>query len=193
MRFAPIVSLLVVVALLPAPRSPRRPLPSVVRGQVLSGVDSSPQAWASVLLEGRSVQLSQATDTTGWFRFTDVPAGSYRLTARALTYDPFQDSIRVAADTVTLTVILPARCQFDSATAMRDITRDRIRVFLHGSIAPTSDPSDPVVERMYGFKYHDFGDMIIQPGECDAQYHRVIFRYFDRKFGTRWRDSVRLH
>jgi hypothetical protein len=165
----------------------------VVRGQILSGVDSSPQAWASVLLEGRSVQLSQATDTTGWFRFTDVPSGSYRLTARALAYDPFQDSIRVAADTVTVTVILPARCKFDSATAMRDITRHRLRVFLHGSIAPTSDPSDPVVERTYGFRYHDFGDMIIQPGECDAQYHRVIFRYFDREFGTRWRDSVRLH
>ncbi len=192
MRFALVVSVFVAAALVSAPRLPRRPPPSVVRGQVLSGVDSSPRVWASVLLEGHGVRLGQATDTTGWFRFTEVPAGTYRLTARALAYDPFQDSIRVAADTVTLTVILPGRCQFDSATAMREITRHRIHVFLHGSIAPVIDPRDPVVERMYGFKYHDFGDMIIQPGECDEQYHRVIFRYFDRRFGTRWRDSVRL-
>jgi hypothetical protein len=164
-----------------------------VRGRVLSGIDSSSIGSALVFLEGGSIRQNQSTDTLGRFLFSSVPVGGYVLTVRALSYHPFRESIRVGGDTLTLTVVVPAHCEFDSLAAMRDIARHHVRVLLHGGIAPLAyNANDRRVERMYGFRYIEFGDMVSQPFECDQQYHRVVFRYFDRRFGSRWRDSVRV-
>jgi carboxypeptidase family protein len=182
-----------VAILLLALRLPESERAAVVRGLVLSGIDSSPRGNALVLLEGGSFRQIQSTDTAGRFLFSSVPVGGYLLTVRALSYHPFRDSIRVGGDTLTFTVVVPAHCEFDSVVAVRDIARRHVRVLLHGGIAPLAYGAiDRRVERMYGFRYIEFGDMVSQPFECDQQYHRVVFRYFDQKFGSRWRDSVRV-
>ena len=130
------------------------------------------------------------TDTVGQFSFSNVPAGNYAFIVRSLGYRPLQDSIRVDRDIEALTFVLPAYCEFDSLVALKDIARGRVRVLLHGS-PPLVDPMDPVVERRYRFQYLDFGDILTEPFECSEQYNRVVFRHFDQRFGSRWRDSVR--
>ncbi len=187
------IAVFAISAFLLGERVPELSPSSVVRGRVLSGVDSSPSGWALVFLEDGDRRLSQSTDTTGRFLFSSVSAGRYLLTVRALGYHPFRDSILVIGDTLTLSVVLPAHCEFDSLAALRDIARDSVRVLLHGGIAPLVMGSmDAIVERRYRFRYMEFGDMVTQPPECDKQYHRVVFRFLDAQFGKRWRDSVRV-
>jgi len=165
----------------------------VVRGRVLSGVDSSALSSAMVTLEGAGTRQDRFTDEVGTFLISAISPGAYSLTIRALGYPPLRDTIRVNdVDTLSLTIALPADCQFDSIAAVRDIARRRPKILLHGGIAPIAQtPTDQLMERKYGFRYREFGDELTEPMACDDQYNRVVFRFLDSKFGNAWRDSVR--
>jgi len=161
-----------------------------VEGRILSGVDrTSLGQSADVILQAAGFNQFRITDSIGRFQFFFVPAGKYELTVRAFSYHPLRDSIRVSRDTA-LTVVMPAHCRHDSLAAVRDIALDRVVVLLHSMLAMT--PEDAIVQHRYDFEYLDFGDVVHEPFECETQYNRVVFRYFDQRFGRGWRDSVRV-
>ena len=64
---------------------PPPPQPGIMQGHVFGAAPSGPAPLqgASVHLQGMGVNLTQQTDTAGLFRFENVPAGGYMLSATA--------------------------------------------------------------------------------------------------------------
>ncbi len=97
----------------------------------------------SLILDGRE-RASVIADTEGRFRFTDLPAGTYILQAKADTY---------AADSVTVTVeqdqsvILNMGLFYQTAIDGVDWASGKIRVFGEG-IPPAGAPNDTIRREM---------------------------------------------
>jgi hypothetical protein len=185
------LALVVLVALVGASSS-RHQQSGVLRGHLLSGVDSLPVADAFVTVQGPSSTKRQVVDSRGDFLIAGLPPGTYSLTVRALGYPVHRRAFTIAAgDTVTLSIVMVPHCQFDSLTAMRDIAAGHPRIVLQSGIAPIVSPWDSIVEKRYGFTYVELGDQLVDPMECLRRHNRVVFRFLDAKYGPRWRDSVR--
>ena len=164
------------------------------KGTVLSGIDSSPVPYATLLLRadlGRTYET--ITDTLGGFGIDTIVPGRYSLRVAFIGYPADTDQVELEAGaSLNRVIVLRARCKFDSVVASRDIRRGHPRILLHGGIAPAGyGPREMAMERRYGFSYWDFGDQTVNPFLCDQQYNRVVFRFLDGKYGTSWRDSVR--
>ncbi|MBE0433109.1 TonB-dependent receptor [candidate division WOR-3 bacterium] len=78
-----------------------------INGRVVDGETGTPLAGADVIVEG--TDLGAATDAQGEFVVLYVPAGTYRITASYISYDPFTfTSVVVNADqTTTVNFRLP--------------------------------------------------------------------------------------
>ena len=189
-----IASILLMVAQQPVTPTTVASATGIIRGVVISGVDSSPLEGAHLLIPNdNAVPYSAVATTRGAFAMSGVAPGSYTLIARYIGYPEYRRAISVAgADTLTMTIVMTVHCKFDSMRAMRDISHKRPHILLQGGLAPQArTPSDSIGEKRFGFTYLEFGDMVQDPSECLAQYNRVVFRSLDARFGTQWRDSVR--
>jgi carboxypeptidase family protein len=165
-----------------------------VRGQVVSGVDSSPLNGVLIgIAEDQSRSFATVTTTGGVFLLSGLPAGSHTLVARFIGYSEYRHPITiVGGDTLTLMIVMPVHCKYDSVRALHDIAHRRMHILLQGGIAPVAySDLDAQHEKAFGFTYIEFGDMLVDPGECLAQYNRVVFRALNATFGVGWRDSVR--
>src|SRR5688500_13348701 len=73
----------------PAPPQPSKPPSGRISGRVVAADTGKPIRWARVsmtLPQGRGIGAT--TDALGRFQFGDLPAGTYRLDARAERYLP---------------------------------------------------------------------------------------------------------
>lgn len=136
--------------------------------------------------------IQARTDSNGVFEFTSIKASSYRLEVKALGYPPFARHVAVAGrGTKSIGISMKARCDLDSASAVRDLAAGRPRIVLQGGIAPVITPWDARMQARFGFTYLELGDELRAPTECYSQYNRAVFRFLDGRFGPAWRDSVR--
>lgn len=81
---------------------------------------------------------------------------------------------------------------YNQLMAQRDIAKGRPRLFLSGGIAALKQAEDSSVEKQFGFLYKDFG--CVRPpvnDRCMREYSREVFTYLDRKYGEKWRTTVR--
>ncbi|MEM7610259.1 MAG: TonB-dependent receptor [Pseudomonadota bacterium] len=70
-----------------------------VEGRIVSAVGGAGLAGASIRLEGTG--LDTTTDQRGFFRFSTVPAGEYRLTVFYIGADAISETVTVTADGAT--------------------------------------------------------------------------------------------
>jgi hypothetical protein len=77
-----------------------------------------------------------------------------------------------------------------TVTANEDIKNGKPKLFLSGGIAPILVHNQKKQEDKYGFEYYEFGCNMISE-DCIRKYSKVIFEYFDKKYGLVWRLKVR--
>ena len=170
---------------------------ATLTGTVVSGFTSLPVQGAVVQLRpaGPGRPHDAMTDSSGSFKIDSIVPGRYAVRVMYISYSPTTTQLDVEPGVSLMrTFALTGECKFDSLRAMRDVRDGHPKVLLHGGIAPSALTSqDQAVERTYGFRYYDFGDVIENPYECDDEYNRVVFRSLDRKYGSNWRAVVRTH
>ncbi|MGE5287804.1 MAG: carboxypeptidase-like regulatory domain-containing protein [Micromonosporaceae bacterium] len=170
------------------------PQSSSLAGRILSTVDSIPVREALVIFDDSTHKRYAAlTDTTGAFRITSLPPGSYSLTVVRITYPTYHSLLALQwGETRTLTLLLDPHCVFDSVSAIRDISERHPRLVFNGGIAPDAiSPTDRAFERQYGIEYVVLGDGEPSAPECLARNNRVVARFLDRQYGPEWRTKVR--
>jgi hypothetical protein len=134
------------------------------------------------------------TDSLGHFTIDGLRSGQYNLFFSALGYDSHDTTINVSnANISNLKWFITTDCPtFNIDKAFQDIKENKIKLFLHGSIAPISGIIDKDFTKEFGVAYYQPGDDETNfREECMKVYNRVIFKYLDKKFGGKWRKKVR--
>jgi len=163
--------------------------PQSITGTILSSVDKSPIAHASVSLANASGTVS---DSVGHFVFSRLQKGRYSLRFSAIHYESLDTTVVIqGALPLQLEIILRTSCDYDAKRASEDIQLGHPKLLIVGSIAPIANSKeDDQFERTYGLTYFDFGDS--PPADaCIRQYNEVIFQHLNSKFGKKWQKHVR--
>ena len=72
--------------------------------------------------------------------------------------------------------------------AKRDISDNKISIFIQSGIAAVIYKTDPTFEKMYSLKYNDLGCI---GNECAEAYNQTIFDYLSVTYGKKWIKSIR--
>ncbi|CAL2087409.1 hypothetical protein [Tenacibaculum sp. 190524A05c] len=131
------------------------------------------------------------TDSLGFFEFKNLKKGRYTL---KYVYDgSINNKFKIQIKNKSIknfNIIYNSNCEFTKTQALEDIKNNNIRLIVLGGIAISHFKDEANHEKKYNFKYHIFG-CIIEDFECMKQYNQTIFKYFNNKYGEKWRKEVR--
>ena len=159
-----------------------------IKGKVLLQSSHEPQEYCNVFLKNTPMGVDTYID--GTFEFKNLNLPEYILVYSIVGYTT-QDTLIKKSDTVHEYVLyLSTDCYYSEKQALKDIEDKQPKLLMAGGIAPVVYSEDEDFENKYGVKYYDFG-CTPPPKECMEEYNETIFKYLDKKYGSRWRKEVR--
>lgn len=137
--------------------------------------------------------LGVVTNELGEFNINNLKPGLYKINISYIGYPNTDTSIEIINEPIdSLIYTLKIICnKYNEETARRDILSNNPKLLLFGSIVPIYYKGQEKFEQKYKIKYYDFGCVPEDCFECFEIYNKIIFKYLDKKFGKKWRKTVR--
>lgn len=141
------------------------------------------------------INYNTITDSLGNFEFKGLKKGVYTLLLREESNFSgiiVPDSI-IQLDNISvknLDLIGTLECEFNNEVAVLHIKEDTPGLIVKGGIAPVIYESDQKFKKEFIVEYIILG-CEVPPNECITSYNQTIFNFLDKKYGKKWRKTVR--
>ena len=160
------------------------------RVKIVIGLSSILPSTSTILQIENSNKLVE-TDSTGSFRFENLPSGTYLIKIVGSDFKTLDTLITLSNKSIdNLDLLIISNCEINSQIAEIDIKNHKPRLLIFGGIAPIIYWGQEKFEKKYKVKYYDYGDLLPNP-DCAKDYNIRIFEYLDKKYGNKWRKEVR--
>jgi hypothetical protein len=158
---------------------------STIKGKITDKGTGEPIYQATIIVVGS--QRGTLSDIDGNYSI-QIWKGSFTLKVYEITHDTVEEPIVIDTNGVYVRdFVMESAIIFDSARAERDIARGKPALLYP---CGEYDPLPTFVSESFLKKYHLLLRCSQPPGT--RQYHAVVYKYLDKKYGKAWRHEINL-